>query len=208
MILRCCYVLIAFGSLFVLSCADDTVQTGEITVRADPEAPFETYETFSVLTADQIPNPPDLEEGEQLFNELVNELIVEAMQNEPVCLTYIPPDEVDETNQPDLFAGNGLAVNTDEGTFWECVGGWWWGYWGWYWDPCKWVVPVPVEWDIGSMLIPVGPPPAVGEDPQPVFAGLARSLVGAGPIDEDRVRDAVRVIFAQWPEPRTCGAPQ
>ena len=84
------------------------------------------------------------------------------------------------------------------------MGGWWWGYWGWYWDPCKWIAPVPVEWDVGTMLIPVGPPPAEGEDPKPVFAGIAEAILSPGPIDEEAVRRAVDYIFQQWPEKRMC----
>ena len=125
-----------------------------------------------------------------------------------MCLTFIPPDEVSESNTPDVFAGNGVAVQTDEGVFWQCIGGWWWGYWGWYWDPCKWIAPVPVEYDVGSMLIPVGPPPEEGEEAAPVFAGLAQSLLGAGPINEDSVQQAVNAIFQQWPEKRVCPAEQ
>ena len=206
MLVRFPFALLVVTSLVVLSCADDTVQTGQIIVRDDPDAPFDEYQTFSVLTADLVPDAPALGEDEQLFNDLVNDLIVEAMTNEPVCLTFIAPEDVDENNQPDVFAGNGVAVNTEEGTFWQCVGGWYWGFWGWYWDPCKWVAPVPVDWDIGSMLIPVGPRPADGEDAQPVFAGLAESVLGAGPLDEEKVRAAVNIIFQQWPDPRTCPA--
>ena len=196
--------LLVLASFLGFGCADDTTQTGEISVRADPDAPFDEYQTFSVLTADQVPDAPEPGDDEELFNETVNDMIIEAMTNEPVCLTFIPPDEVDEENQPDVFAGNGLARETEDGVFWQCVGGWWWGYWGWYWDPCKWVVPVPVEWDTGTMLIPVGPPPAEGEDPQPVFAGLAQSLLGTGPVDEQKVQEAVNAIFRQWPDQRTC----
>ena len=208
--MRSCFpfVLLLLPSLLALSCADNTVQTGQIIVRSDPNADFESYETFSVLTADLVPDAPELDEDQQLFNEQVNEWIIEAMQAEPVCLTLIPPDEVDENDPPDLFAANGLAVETEQGVFWECMGGWWWGWWGWYWDPCKWIVPVPVEWDVGTMLIPVGPPPPEGQDADPVFAGIAEALLSSGPIDQNRVREAVTYIFQQWPDQRTCSPPE
>jgi hypothetical protein len=199
--------ILLLASLFVLSCADDTVvATGQIIVRSDENAPFEDYETFSVLTPELVPDAPEVGEDEQLFNEQINQMIIDAMTSEPVCLEFISPDEVDENNLPDVFAGNGAAVSTDEGYYWQCIGGWWWGYWGWYWDPCKWVAPVPVEYDVGTMLIPVGPPPAEGEDAQPVFAGLAEAVLGSGPIDEERVRQAVNAIFQQWPDKRQCPA--
>ena len=202
------FVLLALPSLFVLSCADDTVvQTGQIIVRADENAPFESYETFTVVTADMVPEAPELEEDEQLFNEQVNAMIRDAMEKEPVCLTFVEPDQIDENDPPDLFAGNGLRVETEEGYYWECIGGWWWGWWGWYWDPCKWVAPVPVEWDVGSMLIPVGPPPE-GEDVEPVFAGLAQSVLAPGEVNPDKVKQAVDAIFQRWPDQRTCPEPE
>ncbi|UCH30323.1 MAG: hypothetical protein JSV06_04665 [Myxococcales bacterium] len=202
-------VLLLLASFFALSCADDTVvRTGQIIVRFDPEADFEAYETFSVLTEDLVQPDEEPTEDQQRFNRQVNEWIVDAMQREPVCLEFVDPETVDETNQPDVFAANGLTVETGEGTVWQCIGGWWWGWWGWYWDPCKWIAPVPVEYDVGTMLIPVGPPPAEGEDAQPVFVGLAEALLSAGPVDEDRVREAVDAIFQQWPYKQTCSPPE
>ena len=202
------FAYLIMASILAASCADDDVtQTGEINVWSDPTAPFEDYETFSVVTADNAPPPPDAEpltDEEERFNEQVNAFIIEAMQNPPVCLEFIPPEDVNETNLPDVFAANGLAVQAEEGYFWQCIGGWWWGYWGWYWDPCKWVVPVPVEVDVGSMLIPVGPPPPENEDPEPTFAGLAQTIVQGPTVDEQAVQNAVNFIFSQWPDQREC----
>ena len=42
------------------------------------------------------------EPDEARFEDSVNEMIVAAMQEEPVCLRYIPPDQVTEQNQPDV----------------------------------------------------------------------------------------------------------
>jgi hypothetical protein len=171
---------------------------------------FEAAQTFSVLTADIVPpeNLPDLDDEQMAFNDMVNDLIIEAMQAEPVCLTLIPTDEVTDENQPDLWAANGLARATEGGYYYECVGGWWWGYWGWYWDSCAYWRPTYVEYDVGSLLIPVGPPPAANEEPELIFAGLAQSVVGTGADTETKVRFAVEEIFKQWPDPRTCPAPQ
>jgi hypothetical protein len=198
-------VLLALGcSLLLLSCGDTVTATGQVIVEFNETVDFTQFETFSVLTRDVVPEAPEPGEDEQLFNDLVNELIIEAMTSEPVCLQYIPTDEVTEGNQPDLWAGNGLARTTEDGVVWQCVGGWWWGYWGWYWDPCAWLAPVPVEFDIGNLLVPVGPPPPDGEDPRPVFAGLAQSVVGTGPDVRTKAQEAVRSIFEQWPDRRTC----
>jgi hypothetical protein len=191
------FVLLIAASFVAQSCADDTV-SGTID--------FTQFETFSVLTSDIVPpeDLPDLGEDQVAFNDMVNGLIIEAMQAEPVCLTLIPPDQVTEENQPDLWAANGLGRSTDGGYYYECVGGWWWGYWGWYWDPCASWYPVYVEYEVGSLLIPVGPPPAMDEEPTPIFAGLAQSVLGTGADTETKVRNAVQEIFEQWPDQRSC----
>jgi hypothetical protein len=194
------------SSVVVLSCANDTVvQTGQVIVEWDRTVDFSQFEKFSVVTADLV-DPPDLDPDQQAFNDMVNELIKEAMQAEPVCLTLIEPEDVTDENQPDLWAANGLAQTTDSGYYYECIGGWWWGYWGWYWDPCAWWVPRYIEYDVGNLLIPVGPPPADGEEPEPIFGGLAQSLSDSPPDTETKVREAVRLIFQQWPYKQTCPA--
>ena len=192
------------SSLFVLSCANDTVvQTGQVIVEWDRTVDFKQFQKFSVVTSDLV-DPPDLDPDQQAFNDMDNELIKEAMQAEPVCLTLIEPEDVTDENQPDLWAANGLAQTTDSGYYYECIGGWWWGYWGWYWDPCAWWVPRYIEYDVGNLLIPVGPPPAEGEEPEPIFGGLAQSLSDSPPDTETKVREAVRLIFQQWPDKRSC----
>jgi len=188
----------------MLPACGTVTETGEVTVSYDPYADFSKFETFTVLTRELVPDARPPEEDEELFNQRVNELIVEAMTSEPVCMTFIPPEDVSETNQPDLFAGNGLSRSTEDGVAWQCVGGWWWGFWGWFWDPCRWLTAVPVEFEVGSLLVPVGPRPEEGEDPEPVFTGLAQAVLGTSTNVDAKVSNAVRAIFAQWPERRTC----
>jgi hypothetical protein len=196
------FVLLVASSLFALSCANDTiVQTGQIIVEYDRTVDFSQFKTFSVVTSELAPpGTPEPGDDELFFNNLVNDLIIEAMTSEPVCMEFVPAAEA-TNNPPDLWAANGLARTTGEGTVWECVGGWWWGWWGWQWDPCRWVTPVPVEFDVGNLFIPVGPAPAEGEDPKALFAGIAQSVAGTGPDVETKVRAAVEAIFAQWPNP-------
>ena len=203
------FVLIAVSSLFVLSCADNTVvQTSSVEVQWNPDniADFKSAQTFSVVTSEIVPPDrlPDLDDEQMAFNDMVNDLIVEAMQAEPVCLTFIDPDDVTDENQPDLWAANGVSRETNGGYYYECVGGWWWGYWGWYWDSCAYWVPTYVEYDVGSLLIPVGLPPVDDETPHLIFAGLAQSVVGTGADTATKVRAAIDQIFAQWPDARTC----
>lgn len=198
----------AAASFFILSCSDTVVRTGEITTWENPEyeQEFPTYQTFSVVTSDQVEVPPDvppISSEQQAFNDQVNQLIIEAMQSEPVCLTYIPPDQTSETNQPDLWAANGLSQMTEGGFVYECCGGWWWGWWGWYWDPCATLCPVWVEFDVGSLLIPVGFPNSSGGEPEVVYSGLAQAVLDGLDVDA-AVRFAVQEIFQQWPDQREC----
>jgi len=194
----------------VTSCADDTVvQTGQIIVDYDETADFSQFATFSVVTSDVAPpGTPEPSADEVFFNELVNDLIIEAMTGEPGCMEYIPTDEVSDEKQPDLWTANGLARTEGEGTYWRCVGGWFWGWWGWQWDSCAWLTPVPVTVDVGNLFLPVGPTPGAGEDPALLFAGLAQSIAGTGPDLETKVRAAVQAVFEQWPEKRSCPATQ
>jgi hypothetical protein len=183
--------------------ASDTSEV-VVEVNYDSRVDFSQFETFTVLTSELVPDAPEPGDDEEFFSDLVNDLIVEAMTSEPVCMTFIPPEEVTDTNRPDLFAGNGLSRTTDEGIVWQCVGGWWWGLWGWFWNPCAWLAPVPVEFDVGNLLVPVGPEPEEGEDPEPIFTGLAEAILGSESNVEEKVRYAVQAIFEQWPEQRTC----
>ncbi len=209
------FVLMA-TSLVVLSCQDDVVvRTGEITTRTNPDYldEFPTYETFSVVTSDQVEPPEDLPEGvdpeqQELFNRRINQLIIDAMTNEPVCLDYIPPDQTSDENQPDLWAANGVAQSEENGWVYQCCGGWWWGYWGWYWDPCAYWCPTEVQYEVGTLFIPVGFPVATGTEPEGVFAGIAQSVIDSQNIDEveSKIRFAIQEIFKDWPDKRECPA--
>ena len=199
------FVILAASSLLASSCANDpVVQTGQIIVDYDEMFDFSQLETFSIVTAELAPEgTPEPSPDEQLFNERVNEMIVDAMTSTPVCLALVEPDQITDESKH-VWAANGLARTTGEGTYWECVGGWFWGWWGWQWDPCTWVRPIPVEFDVGNLLIPVGPQPQEGEDPDPSFVGLAQSVVGNSSELEAKARAAVDAIFAQWPYKQTC----
>jgi hypothetical protein len=100
MLRRSPLVLLIASALLSLSCADSTVvQTGSIEVEWDQDQleTFEAAQTFGVVTADLV-DPPDLDDEQMAFKDKVNQLIITAMQQEPVCLTLIAPDEVtDET---------------------------------------------------------------------------------------------------------------
>lgn len=202
------FIILIASSFLALSCADNNVvQTGEITVRSNPDVDFTQFQTFSVVTSDLVevpPEAPDFDEQEA-FNDQVNQLIIAAMQAEPVCLEFIDPTTTSEENQPDLWAANGVAQATEGGYYYECCGGWYWGWWGWYWDPCAYWCPNYVEYDVGSLFVPVGLPADATEEAKAVFGGLAQSVINGGDVDA-KIRYAIEEIFKQWPDPRECSA--
>jgi hypothetical protein len=202
------FVALLISCLAVLSCANDNVvHTATVQVESDDDIDFTQFQTFSVVTEDIVDAPdklPALGEEQQAFNQRINELIIEAMEAEPVCLEYIPTDQTSPGNQPDLWAANGLVRSSDEGYVYDCCGGWWWGYWGWYWNSCAYLCPIYVEFEVGSLFIPVGLPPDQGEQPGAVFGGLVRSLVDSGTPTDEQLRTAVNAIFQQWPDKRQC----
>ena len=193
------------ASLASLGCNDTVVQTADIQVRADDTVDFTEFETFSVITSDLVDVPPEAPEfdEQEAFNDRVNRLIIEAMQAEPVCLKFIDPTETSEDNQPDLWAANGLGRSTEGGYYYECCGGWYWGWWGWYWDPCAYWCPNYVEYDVGSLFVPVGFPNNGTEQGKAVFAGLAQAVVDGTDVDA-KVRAAVQEIFRRWPVQNEC----
>jgi hypothetical protein len=207
MLRKLALTILVSSAFLCASCSNGVVQTGTVEVKTDENADFTAYQTFSVITSDVVdPNDlPELSDEQIAFNNKVNDLIIQAMQAEPVCLEFIPPNQAEE-NEPDLWAANGLGQSEGGGYYYQCVGDWWWGYWGWYWDPCAYWYPVYVTYDVGSLLILAGPPPVGTDEPAPVFAGLAQSVVGTGPDLDTKVKNAVQAIFDQWPDPRSCPA--
>lgn len=204
---RSLFLLLWVPTLWIAGCNDNTVQTGTVEVNYDENVDFSQFQTFSVVTKDLV-DLPELDPEQEAFNDMVNDLIVQAMQAEPVCMTFIPPEQVTDQDQPDLWAANGLGRSTEGGYYYECCGGWWWGYWGWYWDPCAYWCPSYVEYDVGTLLIPVGRKPMEGQEAVALFAGLAQSILDTGPDVQTKVRQAVQDIFAKWPVKNTCSASQ
>jgi hypothetical protein len=200
------FLFVLLACVVALGC-DSATQTATVDVQYDRTIDFTQFQTFSVVTQDLVDPPedvPELGDEQEAFNRRVNQLIIQAMQAEPVCLDYIPTDQTSPENQPDLWAANGLARATEGGYVYDCCGGWWWGYWGWYWDPCAYLCPTYVEYDVGSLFVPVGLPPSQGAEPAAVFGGLVQALVGSGTPTQEQLEAAVNAIFEQWPDQRQC----
>jgi hypothetical protein len=86
-------VFVVASSLALIGCggANDTAEV-VVNVNYDSRVDFSQFETFAVLTPELVPDAPEPGDDEEIFNDLVNDLIVEAMTSEPVCMTFIPPE--------------------------------------------------------------------------------------------------------------------
>jgi len=184
------FLFLAVFFLMMFGCSDDDGPSGEVRVEWDQQANFTQFQTFGIVTSvqagfDGLPNAP---EEVVAFNDYVNQQI--RLQLQSLGLT--------ESATPDVWVGNLAWLNEQSSIVYECVPGDWWGYWGWYWEPCDWVYPTIVDYEVGSLLITVGE----AATQTPVFIGLAR---GVEPREDtpDRVDAAVADIFSQWPVEQT-----
>ena len=125
-------------------------------------AVFKAAETFSVITADLVDPPPDLEGEQTAFNDMVNR-DDQGRYAGRASLPHPSRADVTSADEAEPSPSQTFGLPTDSGEPPKAVGllssasvvGWW-GYWGWYWDSCAYWRPTYVEWDVGSMLIPVG----------------------------------------------------
>ena len=125
--LRECLALSPVVLLVVHGCSDDEQFADTVTTRADPAADFTQYTTFSFVTEDLV--PPDQALPREL-PELVAQnaaIINSEVREELIRLGLTEVTEADQT--PDLFAFNLAATEEEDTVVWECVPGYWWGWW-------------------------------------------------------------------------------
>ena len=181
-LLRSCYFS-SSSSFFVLSCADTAVvQTGSIEVQWDVDKidVFEAAQTFSVVTSDLV-DPPDLDEDQMAFNDTVNR----ADHRGDAGRAGLPWSSCQpmrpKRTQPDLWAANGLARTTEGGYYYRVrrwLGG---GATGaGTGTPARIGVRPTSSGTWAACSFPCFRHPTEGEEPEPIFNGLAQSVVGTG----------------------------
>lgn len=194
------WVLAAFLLLCGLSayaCDDDeAVVPDEVYVRAKKGVDFSDYKTFRIddeVTeedlADAGVDPDDIPKDLKLNIDTANDQA--RMELKKLGLTEIKEDE-----GGDLVVASIGSTKDEDAFYWECVPGYWWGYWGYYWDSCAWLDPVYVEWSVGSVAVGVADP----EMKDVVFGGLLQGVVDGSGDAEERIRAGVHQMFEQWPE--------
>jgi len=180
---------------------DDDVCTDQVQTLADDDADFSSYETFAVFeigttgvggAGGSSGIPSDLPEDVTANIETANKEAVRQLK--ALGLSEVDPEE--ET--PDLWVLSAALTEEEEGTYWQCVPGWYWWGWYYYWDPCAWTVPVDFEYTQGTLLVAV----VDAADEKPVFGGVLEGILECTDEHEidDRIEAGVDEIFDDYPQ--------
>jgi Domain of unknown function (DUF4136) len=196
---RICTVTLGVATLVVLGCADEPESACDDTIvtRADPMADFTGYKTFAVVPESEYPTelPSDLPSDTRTSLEAAND----AGRRELLLLGL---DEVDfATGTPDVVLFSLAASDTDTGVVYECVDGYiWYGWWGYVWDPCAWLEPVAVDYEVATVLVGLADP----ANEEVVFGGVVQGILECGDVS-DRLDDGVKRIFSDYPADQAGG---
>ncbi len=183
---------------------DDDQPEDVVLVRVRPDAPFATYSTFAIVSSDALPDLPDLPGLPEVPDDLPDDIRNGLMATEDAVrdqMTMIGLREVGVDGDPDLFVLDYAATQEEDAIVWQCVPGWAW--WGWYvyWDPCAWMQPVLVEFEVGSILVLLADPDIAPDDDYGnyVFGGLGQGVLNGGNA-EARIDSAVARMFDEYPQ--------
>ena len=160
---------------------DDVVKTS-----VDEDVDFTSYTTFALLPEEDFPEdtPDDVKRN---LTTAVN-----AAKDE---LEELGLEEVDIDADPDVVLFALSKTEDEDAVYWECVGGWY-GYWYWVWDPCAWMVPVPIEYTVGSLVVGLADP----AEEKVVFGGVSQSILECDTDLSERIEEAVDTMFEDYPQ--------
>ena len=174
---------------------DDDDPNDEVVVRIEPGVDFTEFETFAIkndLTDDELEDAgidPDKIPGEVKLNiGYANDQAREELLERGLT-------EVDDDEDPDLVVVSLGSTQDEDAIYWECVPGYWWGYWGYVWDNCAWLEPIYVSYTVGTMALALADP----AEEEVVFGGLLQGVADGSNDAEDRIRDGVSEMFEQYP---------
>jgi hypothetical protein len=176
-------------------CDDDDLPSDEVYVHVKRGVDFSDYKTFYV--DDELKQEDLADAGVDVddFPEDIRLNIDTANDQARIELEMLGLDEVGEDESPDLVVASLGSTKEEDAIYWECVPGYWWGYWGYYWDSCAWLDPEYVEYTVGSMVLGLSDP----EMKDIVFGGLLQGIGGTGN-PEQRIRAGVHEMFESYPE--------
>jgi hypothetical protein len=175
-------------------CDDDDPQDKVVT-RVDPEVDFSEFHTFKIGTIDSVPLADAGIDPDQIPDEVLLNIDT-ANDQARIELEERGLIEVAADEEADLVVASLATVREDGGYYWDCVPGQWWGWWGWVWDPCAWLVPVYVEYTVGTIAVALADPVAEGVP----FGGILSGVADGSGNTEERIRDGVTRMFEDYPE--------
>lgn len=165
---------------------DDICDQQSIKASVDPDGDFANYATFAVLTEENYP----VDTPEDVRVNLTT--AVDAAKNE---LEALGLEEVALDADPDVVLFTLSKTTEEDAVYWECVGGWY-GYWYWVWDPCAWMVPIPIEYTVGTLVVGLADP----AQEKVVFGGAAQNILECDSDVVGRIDHAVDIIFDYYPQ--------
>jgi hypothetical protein len=171
--------------------SEDTVVT-----RANPEADFDSYQTFRIVDELTLANLEDAGVNTGLIPDDVLLNVDIANDQARIELEALGLTQVSGDTEADLGVVTMASTGETGGTVWECVPGYWYGYWDYYWDPCAWLVPVYVEYTVGSLFVGLADPSLEAV----AFGGVLQGVVNDSGRVEDRIRSGVHAMFQQYPK--------
>lgn len=169
---------------------DEVQFPNEVDVRMSDEADFASYETFAVVDRSEVPDEfieglsdDDLTKVEQMNDAARDELL-------DMGLTEVDPGE-----NPDLQVFS-LSYTTEEAALtWDCVAGYWRGYWDWDYDPCRWLEREYEDVDVRTLVTGLVDP----NMEEVVFVGFVQGVEDIGLEPDDVIVDSVDAIYDEYP---------
>jgi hypothetical protein len=192
-------LLFALG-LLLASCDDgssDVVKT-----RVEPNADFTAYRTFAFSS--DAPNPDGgvapIPSSAKAGLSAVNDAVRSELQGQGLV-------EVSTMLAPDLFVVSLSSTDDRQALTWACVPNSWWGYWwgydAWAVDPCAWLEPLYINYEVGTAAVALVD---VEADRVP-FGGVMQGVLDSSGSPTARVEDDVHRMFEAYPAEQTGSAP-
>jgi len=166
--------------------SDETSCSDAVISRADPGGNFAKYATFAVPPADAYPDSLPVD---------VTTALLQANTSAAAELTKNGFQQVSPSENPDLSLFS-LARTADQNAlYWQCTGGYWYGYWGWYWDSCAYLNQVSTSIPVGTVVVGLVDPALQ----KIVYGGAVQGVLSCGEDQASRVDAGVTTIMSNYP---------
>lgn len=169
------------------ACSDD--DSGDVVrTNVNPSEDFSTFQSFAFANNTPVGGatiPAATAQDLALVND--------SVRDELVARGLI---EVDLSASPDLVVVT--AVNTDDesAVTYACVPGYWYGYYLTAWDPCPWIEPIYVNYEVGTVAVGLVNP----LNQSIAFSGVLQGVLNGEGDVEERVDDGVSEMFEDYPD--------